>query len=136
MPRPIRQQSKTGYSHVMIRGLTRQIIFNETQDAKFMLRQLFKFAQQYNIKVVCYCLMVNHAHFLIYDKDYNISKFMRVFCGTYSQYYNKKYDRCGSLFQRPFKSKPIENDAYLLSAYRYILNNTAKDGICAPQEYE
>lgn len=136
MSRPIRKHSKTGYMHVMIRGLTRQIIFNEDQDAKFMLRHLFKLASEYNIIIVCYCLMINHAHFLLIDKDNNISNFMRILCGKYSQYYNNKYDRCGSLFQRPFKSKPIENDAYLLSAYHYILNNTAKDGICPPQEYE
>lgn len=136
MPRPIRKLSKTGYTHVMVRGLTRQVIFNDANDMTHMLRLLFRFANNYDITIVCYCLMINHAHFLINDPEQNISEFMKTFCGTYSQYYNKKYDRCGTLFQRPFKSKPVEDERYLSSVYRYILNNTVNDGICSAQAYK
>lgn len=37
----------------------------------------------------------------------------------YSKYFNKKYNRVGSLFQDQFKAVPVESDTYLkwLSAY-------------------
>lgn len=136
MSRPNREYSSSGYMHVMVRGLTRQVIFNDDDDMAHMLKLLFRFLKEYHMQVVCYCLMINHAHFLLYDKQQNISSFMKVFCGTYAQYFNKKYKRCGTLFQRPFKSRAIENDIYLSNAYRYILNNTVKDEICTPQKYK
>ena len=136
MSRPIRKHSESGYMHVMVRGLTRQVIFNDDSDMQKMLNLLRRFSKKHTIKVVCYCLMVNHAHFLLYDEEHNLSDFMRAFCGTYTQYFNKKYDRCGTLFQRPFKSSPIDSAEYLISAFKYILNNTVKDGICRAQEYK
>jgi DNA-binding transcriptional regulator YiaG len=48
---------------------------------------------------------------------------------SYAYYFNKKYVRTGHLFQDRFKSEGIENDAYLLSAVRYIHNNPVKAGI-------
>lgn len=44
----------------------------------------------------------------------------------YSMYFNKKYERSGSLFQGPFKSQLVENDEYLRYLYTYIHLNSAK----------
>ncbi|MCL5781098.1 MAG: hypothetical protein M1119_09445 [Firmicutes bacterium] len=35
-------------------------------------------------------------------------------------YFNRKYERCGHLFQDRFKSEVIDNDQYLLEVTRYI----------------
>ncbi len=56
---------------------------------------------------------------------------------SYVYYFNKKYDRIGHLFQDRFKSEGIENDAYLLSAVRYIHNNPVKAGkVQSIEEYK
>ena len=49
---------------------------------------------------------------------------------SYSQYFNRKYDRSGHLLQDLYKSEAIENNTYLLLVFRYILNNPRKAGIC------
>jgi len=56
-------------------------------------------------------------------KKPNPTKHLSHLFNAYSKYFNKKYQRSGSLFQRPFKRKPIENEAYLKTLVFYIHNN-------------
>jgi hypothetical protein len=55
---------------------------------------------------------------------------------AYAQAYNKMYARHGSLFERPFKRKLIDNEAYLKQVVLYIHNNPVHHGFCNhPLEY-
>ncbi len=55
---------------------------------------------------------------------------------AYTKYINKKYQRNGSLFQRPFKRKLINNNNYLRQAILYIHNNPVHHGfVDYPFEY-
>jgi putative transposase len=42
---------------------------------------------------------------------------------AYSKYFNKKYNRHGSLFERPFKRKLVDDNHYLMHLILYIHNN-------------
>jgi len=52
--------------------------------------------------------------------------FMRSLGTKYSQYFNKKYDRIGYLFQGTYKAVLVEQDSYLLHLSRYIHRNPFK----------
>ena len=54
---------------------------------------------------------------------------------SYSQYFNLKYDRSEHLLQDRYKSEAIENNAYLLVVFRYILNNPRTAGTCEARNY-
>ena len=55
---------------------------------------------------------------------------------AYSSYINKRNNRHGSLFERPFKRKLINNDKYLKNVIVYIHNNPVHHGFCKhPMEY-
>jgi len=55
---------------------------------------------------------------------------------AYCKYINKRYGRHGSLFERPFKRKEIENERYLKRVILYIHNNPVHHGFCShPVEY-
>ncbi len=55
---------------------------------------------------------------------------------AYSQAFNKMYSRHGSLFERPFKRKLIENENYFRKVVVYIHNNPVHHGFCShPSEY-
>lgn len=123
------------YFHIMVRGIAKQIIFEDNFDNKYFLSLLKNYSIKHNIKVICYCLMYNHVHIECQDFDENISQFMCELCATYARYFNNKYKRCGSLFQRPYKKKLIDNEAYLLQVFHYIIKNPEKDGICPYQKY-
>ena len=126
---------ESSYYHVMIRGIAKQIIFEEISDNKYFLKILESFSKKYNISIICYCLMINHVHIECQDFDDNLSAFMCNLCSTYARYFNKKYDRCGALFQRPYNKKLIKNEGYLLQVYHYIIKNPENEGICPYEKY-
>ena len=57
------------------------------------------------ITLLAYCLMPNHFHFFIKQKSAgSIDKFMNSLGTRYTMYFNKKYDRVGSLYQGVYKA--------------------------------
>ena len=114
----------------MTRGNNKQIIFKDEEDRYKYLSCITDALKKHKVKVICYCLMSNHTHLVIYDKDNQLSLFMLVLNSKYAAYFNKKYDRVGYLFQDRFRSECINDESQLLAAYRYVLNNPYKVGIC------
>jgi len=75
------------------------------------------------IEILGFCLMPNHIHLLVRQLvDNGISLFFQKM-GGYSTYFNKKYQRFGSLFQRPFKAVHIKTHDQLLIVITYIHMN-------------
>jgi putative transposase len=76
------------------------------------------------VDIVCYCLNPNHYHFILKQNvDKGIEKFMHKLGMGYTNYFNKKYSRFGSLFQDPFKSIHISTNEYLLYLSAYVNMN-------------
>lgn len=73
------------------------------------------------VDLLVYCLMPNHFHFLIKQlDDYSLAKIMGSLGTRYSVYFNRKYERVGSLFQDTYKAVLIRTDEQLLHLSRYI----------------
>lgn len=73
------------------------------------------------IKILAYCLMPNHIHFLLQQiKTNGISRFMSNFTNSYTRYFNSRHRRKGHLFQAAFNAVRIETDEQLLHVSRYI----------------
>ena len=136
MPRKQRIISESGYYHVVIRGVGRQMLFEEDRDYETFLRILGKYCKEINVTVLAYCLMSNHVHMLVCDCGNNISLCMKKIGVSYSKYFNEKYERSGHLFQDRFFSDPIRSENQLLKVFAYILNNPVKAGICRASEYK
>jgi len=78
------------------------------------------------VRILADCLMPNHYHLLLEEiKENGISRFMHKLGTGYTEYFNNKYDRVGSLFQGPFKASSIENERYLqyLLVYLNVINH-------------
>lgn len=142
-----------GIYHIYNRGVEKRIIFNENQDYQVFLKYLkealspppdpnklkitiplqgetFKGIPRQprnfhsRIEALTYCLMPNHFHLLVKQKDIRIiNRFMQSLCTRYSMYFNKKYKRIGTLFQGPYKAILVLEDPYLLHLSRYIHQN-------------
>ena len=83
--------------------------------------------------------MPNHFHLLIKqnDKD-SLKSFMMSLITRYSMYFNKKYDRVGSLFQGIYRAVLVTDEQYLLHLSRYIHLNpsgASEDIISAYSSY-
>ncbi|AZO93407.1 transposase [Halocella sp. SP3-1] len=136
MPRQKRKQSETGIYHVMLRGINRKTIFVADEDNKRFIQAVNRAKRNGNFLLYAYCLMGNHVHLLIKENE-KIGKSIKRIAVSFVQWYNKKYDRYGHLFQNRFKSEAVEDDTYLLVVLRYIHQNPVKAGICKlPVEYE
>lgn len=136
MPRTQRKLSYTGFYHVMIRGVNKEIIFKDDKDRRNFLHLLSYYKNKVNCVIHAYCLMDNHVHILLQDDNNNLSEFMRNVTSVYAEEFNKKYKRIGHLFQDRFKSECIEDDYYLKRLIRYIHRNPEKAGICKTDEYK
>ena len=87
------------------------------------------------VDIGAYCLMPNHFHILLREpSDSNTSRFMLKLQTGYSMYFNKKYQRTGSLFEGPFRAKHITDDNHLKYLFAYIHLNPVK--ISDPQNWE
>ena len=129
MPRQARQKSKTGIYHIIKRDINRQDIFHDDEDKNVYLERLSNYKNQCGFEIYAYCLMNNHVHLLLKEDAVNISDIMKRMGASYVYWYNWKYNRTGHLFQDRYKSEPIENDSYLLTAVRYIHQNPVKVGL-------
>lgn len=73
------------------------------------------------VKIIAFCLMPNHFHFLLKQVQNNgISIFMSNLTNSYTRYFNINHKRVGPLFQGKFKAIRIETDEQLLHVSRYI----------------
>ena len=130
MPRQARRKSRVGIYHIMLRGVNQQQIFAEKEDCDKFLQVLKDCKAISGFKLFAYCLMGNHIHILLQEKNEPVELLMKRIATRFVYWYNIKYKRAGHLFQDRFKSEPIENDGYFLSVLRYIHQNPVKAGIC------
>ena len=136
MPRKARQVSCSGFFHVIVRGIGKQILFEDKSDYLYYLYLLEKNSKCCSVRICAYCLMENHVHLLLFDQNRNLSLFMKKTGISYALYFNGKYERTGHLLQDRYKSEPVESENYLLTVFRYILKNPEKAAICPASEYE
>jgi len=133
-----RQPSGTGIHHVMMRGINHQAIFEDEEDYYQFITTLDRMRYQYdedgfpcgtNCTYYAYCLMSNHFHLLIRERDERVGKTIKRIASSYVYYYNRKYGRDGHLFKERFKSEPVNDMAYFTILLRYIHQNPVKAGI-------
>lgn len=138
MPRKARVKSEECVYHVMVRSISEIKMFEEKDDKEKYIFFIKRCLKTYKFRVLAYCIMDNHAHFIIDGCGADISKVMHNINFCYAIYYNKAHHRYGHLFQDRFKSKIVFDDRYLLNLTAYIHNNPhdIKGYEDCPEKYE
>ncbi len=129
MSRVPREVSESPYYHVLVRGNGKQRIFLDDEDKEKILQIFKKYSDVDLLKLIAYCILDSHAHFLLKIEKYNLSTIMKKVNITYAYYYNCKYDRTGHVFYDRFKSACISDQEYILPVIRFIHNDPINDGI-------
>ena len=140
----IKQYIPESFYHVYNRGLNKQGIFKDNYDYSVFLNLLKRYldkgiqkdknGREYDnlhgrLELLAFCLISNHFHLLIYQKDSKAMSDLLQRVGTsYTTYFNKRHGRTGPLFQERFKASLILKDEYLQHISRYIHLN--------PKEYK
>ncbi len=137
MPVKRRQQSSTGFYHIIVKGINKEKIFNQQRERIYFKKIILKHLEKYEVEIHAYCIMSNHAHFIIRAQIQVLSLFMAVILAEYALYYNFKHHRNGHVFQNRFKSECIETEQYYWNCLRYIhLNPVKANMIKIPERYK
>jgi putative transposase len=76
------------------------------------------------VEILVFTLMPNHFHLLLRQKLENgIVKFMQKLGTGYTNYFNKKYERVGGLFQGRFKAVLVSQDTHFIHLPHYLHTN-------------
>ena len=119
----------------MLRGINQQDIFFENQDY-FKFQEIIKNTKEkFSYKLYSYVLMPNHIHLEIKDENQKLSQIIHSITTSYANYFNKKYQRKGHLFENRFNSRNVESLYYVFNLIRYIHQNPVKSGISEIDKY-
>jgi putative transposase len=126
MARPLRIEFAGALYHVTSRGNAREAIYLTDKNRQQFLTLLENTVKRYDWYCHAYCLMGNHYHLLIETNTPALSKGMKYLNGTYTQYFNRRHQRVGHVFQGRFKAILVQKEAYLLELARYIVLNPVR----------
>ena len=121
-----RRESFTGLYHVVVKGINKERIFDQQREKVYLKKIILEFKEKYGIEIYAYCIMSNHAHFIIRAELNELSSFMARVLAKYAFYYNFKHNRNGHVFQNRFMSECIESESYYWTCLRYIHLNPVK----------
>ncbi len=138
------------YYHIYNRGNNRENLFVEYINYNFFLSKYSKYCYPV-FDTFAYCLLKNHFHLFVRvrtQKETNnllkaegfdtktikqltkkvwssklVSQQLGHALNSYTQAFNKKYGRSGSLFERPFKRRKVNADSYFCNLICYIHRN-------------
>ena len=130
MPRKQRVSVVGIAEHVIQRGNNKQIIFAHDSDMKAYVVWLREYAEEFAVRIHAWVLMTNHVHLLCTpDVEFGTTHMMQALGRKYVQYFNRRYNRSGTLWEGRFRSSLVDNERYLMHLYRYIELNPVRAGM-------
>lgn len=118
------------FYHVFNRTTEGRLLFCSDANYRHFLHRISKILPLHPLKIICYCLMPNHFHFLLKTlKDNTVSGFISLLLNGYVKALNVQTGVKGPLFPTRFKHVLVENDAQLIHLMRYIHLNPVKAGL-------
>ncbi|MGH7235045.1 MAG: transposase [Nitrospiraceae bacterium] len=126
MARKPRVDFPGAFSHVIVRGNRRAVIFHDDADYRAYLERLERYRTRDGGTLYAYVLMANHVHLLLETGPAPLSRTMQTLQFTYSQYYNRRYGTTGHVFQGRYQAILCDRDPYLLELVRYLHLNPAR----------
>jgi len=139
--REVLKLEEGSYYHIYNRGINGEEIFKAPKDYGLFIKSFEDYSRDV-LDVFTYCLLSNHFHSLVYTKENVVvprndgkgeirliaSKQLGHFFNGYAQTFNRENNRHGSLFEKPFKRKPVELSHYLKTMVMYIHTNPSHHG--------
>ena len=138
MSRKPRFYQQVNFFHIMVQGINRSYIFEDSKDKEYYIKFFKEKADEYELDILTFCVMDNHVHFVIHTESIDeLSAFMHKINSKYATYYNKKYDRVGYVFRDRYKSQEIISESQLYKGINYVYNNPVKAKMTlTPKDYK
>ena len=123
--------------HIVQRGHDRRDCFRHDTDYLVYLSNLRELVAKTQCAVHAYCLMTNHVHLLVTpSSEDGCARLMRNLGQRSVQYFNRRYERSGTLWEGRFKSCLVDTAEYVIACYRYVERNPVRASMVAsPSAY-
>lgn len=82
-----------------------------------------------DFKLICFCIMSNHVHFIAYKLQKPLHKIMQSLKSYTARECNKVLNRQGGFWQREYFDRMILDRNDLHKKIQYVLNNPVKTGL-------
>ena len=132
MPRPPRADEAGELYHVLNHGESHDDIFHEESDFDAFELVLHEALQLFHVELFSYQLMPNHFHLVLRTQvDGEMGRFVGWVCGTHTLRYRADYGTTGPgrIYQRRYKSFPIQNNDHFLNVCHYVEQNALRAGL-------
>ena len=126
MPRHPRATPGGYVYHALNRAVARLPLFEKAGDFDAFERVLAEAVEEHPIRVLAYCLMPNHWHFVLWpERDGELTACLRWLTHTHTQRWHAHYHTAGTghLYQGRFKAFPVQEDDHLYTVLRYVERN-------------
>jgi len=131
MPRNARVVAPGLPYHITQRGTNRDRVFFTVGDRKLYLRLVGESVDEAGVRVLAYCLMSNHVHFIVVpEREDSLAVLFGRANGRFAQAVNIERGRCGHLWQARFHSCPM-SETHLWAGLRYVEENPCRAGMVA-----
>lgn len=121
MARKVRVFFENTPQHIIIETLTDIDLTVDEEDYDFFYSKLLELSIKHSVDIHAYIVTKSFFEFLATPKtSESISKLMQSLGKSYVTYYNKKYNRTGTIWQGRYKSSLIEPTLYLFDTMKYI----------------
>lgn len=137
MPRRTRVRSAELVFHVLNRASRRTTLFASPDDYAAFERVLVEALARIPTRLLCYCVMPNHWHLVIWPRsDTELSRFMHWVTTTHARRWQRHRDTqgYGPVYQNRFKAVPVQDDDHLIRLCRYVERNALRAGLVARAE--
>lgn len=136
MARYPRSKRDKCFTHTLFRGVRKTPLFNTESDYSAFLNLLDKKCLEYNVKLIDYTVMPNHAHLIPMATGKALGSLMRDVLGTYARRFNDIYETNGHVLEARYKTFLIRRPAWLRRTSEYLHMNPVFAGLCnRPWDY-
>ena len=128
-----RRFTQGGYVyHACNRGSRKGVLFESYEDYEGYLKLMEAARAKFRMRVVAYCLMLTHLHFLLWPRDsQSLVRFMHWLTTTHAKRFHRLRGSVGTgaVYQSRYFSRPISEDRRFFTALRYVEQNAFAAGL-------
>jgi REP element-mobilizing transposase RayT len=111
-------------------------VFRDEAEAEKLLKRLFDTKRRDGFQVLAWCLMSNHYHLAVRMGEVPLSRSLRTLNHRYALSFNGRHRVAGPFWQGRYRSKLVEDGAYLQQLILYIHRNPVTAGaVKDPADY-
>lgn len=120
--------------HAGSRGSNRFPIAFDAVDFESLVGEIAKAAARYEWRVLAWCVVPNHTHFVMSATQAAFSNGFREMNGNHSRRTNRRHGRDAHLFKNRPWAIELATPAHLIGGIAYVLRNPVADGLVARAE--